>query len=90
MGTIIVEIIIVESVMAKVGSAAINCMQLKDLIKTLLEDDNEALNTQATVLGDTLKVRDSEWVSAVTYKDKTQGTERLHKIICTMKFIIGD
>jgi len=88
--TLMVGFEIVDSVMAKVDSAAINCMKIRDALKTLLEDKHTTINAQASTLGRTLKVRDSEWVSSVTFSDKTQGSERLHKIICTMKFISGD
>jgi hypothetical protein len=88
--TVDVEITIVDSVMAKSGSAAINCMKIRDLLKTLFKDNHIVINNQATALGKTLKVRDSEWVSSVSFKEKTQGTERLHKIICTLKLIVGD
>ena len=88
--TVELEISIVDSVMAKSNSAMINCMNIRDRIKIMLKDNHSIINDQATALGLALKVRDSEWVSSVTYKDKTQGSERLHKIICSIKFIIGD
>ena len=65
-------------------------IRLKDRLGLLFRDNNTAINNQATSLGINLKVRDSAWVSAETFDDKSQGTERLHKIICLTKFIVGD
>jgi hypothetical protein len=88
--TVFVEIAVVDSVNSKVGGAVLNCTQIKDLLKILFRDNHNIINAQALSLGFSLKVRDSEWVSSITYKDKTQGTERLHKIISTVKLIVGD
>lgn len=71
-----------------------NCIiinnRIKDRMKILIRDNHEAINAQAVSLGLTLKVRDANWVGAVTYEEKELGTERLHKIICTCNFIVGD
>lgn len=64
--------------------------RIKDRVKLLIRDNNEAINNQAASLGLILKVRDANWVGAVTYEDKELGSERLHKIICTCNFIVGD
>jgi hypothetical protein len=69
---------------------AITNMRIRDRLKQLLRDNHEALNSQAVSLSLSLKVRDVTWVGSITYDDKTQGTERLHKIICTQKFIVGE
>lgn len=79
-----------------VNNYAEKCIKLKDrlnylLKKTAVNNVVTNINTQATTLGLTsVKVHDAAWVGAVTYDDKTQGTERLHKIICTARFILGD
>ena len=71
-----------------------NCIitnnRIKDRMKLLIKDNNETFNVQAQLLSLDVKVRDSHWVGAVTYDDKTLGSERLHKIICDCKFIVGD
>ena len=64
--------------------------RIKDRMKILLKDNHETINSQATALSLSLKVRDSHWVGGLTYSDKVQGTEDLHKIICTTKFVVGD
>lgn len=65
-------------------------IRLKDRLKELLEDNHEAINAQAISLSEVLHCRDIAWVSAITYDDKTQGTQRLSRIICTIKAIVGD
>jgi hypothetical protein len=76
--------------------AMMKCIQMKDRLKDLLcnkkNDDtkHESINTQASTLGFTLKVRDSRWVSGITYDDQEQGSQRLHKIDCVIKMVVGD
>ena len=90
--TAFVTMVVINYINNSVGS--INWLEvihkLKDKMKLLIRDNHESINTQAIALSLNLKVRDSLWVGGVTYDDKTQGTEDLHKIICTTKFIIGD
>ena len=75
---------------AKNDGCVITLNKIKDRLKLLMKDKHEAFNSQAVLLGHTLKVRDCTWVGATTYDDKTLGSERLHKIICTCNFIVGD
>jgi hypothetical protein len=70
--------------------AIIRNNRIKDRLKLLLRDNHEEINSQATALSINLKVRDCQWVGAVTYEDKELGSERLHKIICNVKLILGD
>ena len=77
-----------------------NCMKvnymIKDRLRELLDnktnDDTKhvAINAQALALGLSLKVRGVFWVSASPYEDKEQGSERLHKISCFIKMVVGD
>lgn len=64
--------------------------RIKDRLKLLIRDKHEPINNQGSLLGLTLKVRDASWVGAFPYDDKELGSERLHKIICTCNFIVGD
>lgn len=75
---------------AKNDGCIITLNRIKDRMKTLIKDNHVAINTQGALLGYVLKVRDSTWVGGITYDDKTLGSERLHKIICTCNFIVGD
>ena len=71
-------------------------VRIKDRIKELMANKcntdakHEEINDQATALGLDIKVRELTWVSAVTYDDKEQGSERLHKIICIIQMTVGD
>lgn len=73
------------------GSATLN-MRAKDRLKLLLEDEHEIINSVALTFAPpvTLKVRDVAWVSASSYDDKEQGSERMHKNICFLKLTVGD
>lgn len=67
-------------------------LRIKDRLKLILEDQNVAINAQALTFPTpvVLKVRDVAWVSAISFDEKTQGSERLHKNICTLKLTVGD
>ena len=52
-----------------------------------------ALNAKALTFSPdpvNLKVRYVDWVSGISHDDKEQGSERRHKIICLLKFTVGD
>jgi len=90
--TIFVTMVVINYINNNVGS--FNWLEvlhrIKDKMKLLIKDNHETINSQGTALSLNLKIRDAHWVGGVTYDDKTQGTEDLHKIICTTKFIVGD
>lgn len=67
-------------------------LRAKDRLKLLLEDGHEIINSVALTFAPpvTLRVRDVAWVSAASYDDKEQGSERLHKNICFLKLTVGD
>jgi hypothetical protein len=87
--TIFVEMTIINSY-ANNASQTVN-MLIKDRLKTIMKDKHEILNAQAlSSFSEILKCRDLAWVSAISYDDKTQGTQRLNKITCLLKAIVGD
>jgi len=86
--TLMIELTIINKFGAD-GAQMLN-MQIKDRLKILLHEKHELLNNRAKLFSATLHCRDLAWVSAITYDDKTQGTQRLHRNICTMKAIVGD
>jgi hypothetical protein len=81
----------IENLFSNSSASMVN-LQIKDCLKELLEDSHSAINAKALTLTPplTLKVRDIAWVSARTYDEKEQGTERVHKYICIMKLVVGD
>lgn len=82
------------AIVNKYGNANVSLvnMQTKDRLKKLLRDKASDLRNKAATLSPSidLKVRDIAWVSAVTYDDKEQGSERRHYIICTVQMTVGD
>ncbi len=83
--------LIIENKIGNTNAQLVN-IQIKDSIKELLEEKSKELNTMALTLSPPviLKVRDIAWVSAITYDDKEQGSERRHRFICAVKLIVGD
>ena len=77
-----------------------NCIydniRIKDRLKTITaekksgDDFHSNINAQGQALALDPKVRGVFWVSASTYDDKEQGTQRLHRIICVLRMIVGD
>ena len=67
-------------------------LRAKDRLKLLFEDNHETINYMALTFAPPviLKVRDVAWVSATSYDDKEQGSERMHKNICLLKLTVGD
>ena len=72
------------------------CTRIKDRLKYLMankcssDDKHVSINVQGQLLGTNPKVRGMFWVSALTYDDKEQGSERLHRINCVVQMIVGD
>lgn len=88
--SVMLEITIVNKF--KNSSASLVNLQIKDRLKEMLEDGHQTVNAKALTLSPSIvtKVRDISWVSGVAYDDKEQGSERLHKLICNLKLVVGD
>lgn len=78
------------------SNCMLTCIQIKDRVKQLLcnksnsDNKHEAINAQGRSLGLDVKIRGIFWVSGLTYDDIEQGSERLHRINCLIKLIVGD
>lgn len=75
------------------GLSVIN--NIKDRLRMLFKETCETtivenIVQQAVTLGISLRLHDASWVGAVARDDKTQGSERLHAIICTTSQVLGD
>lgn len=80
---------------SKMNSFLITLNRIKDKLrylirKTAVYNSVTQINDQASTLGIDIKLHDSDWAGAVSYNEKTQGTERLHIIKCTARLILGD
>ena len=74
---------------ANADCALVN-LKLKDRLKDLIDEKHADINDQAVTLSLSLKLRGIFWVSGVTYNDKTQGSERLHRYNCQFVLTVGD
>jgi len=91
---VVLELGIVHTV--KGANPMHTCLRLKDHIKDALINKNnndrkqDDINAQGQSLGFDPKIRGLFWVSAITYDDKEQGSERLHRIGCMVRLVVGD
>jgi len=79
------------------NNCMLTCVEIKDRLKNLLvntcnQSDNKhvSINAQGAALGYDPKIRDLRWVSATTYDDIEQGTEKLHRIMCLLHLHVGE
>lgn len=75
----------------------LTCVEIKDRLKNLLvntanQNDGKHvnINVQGVALGYDPKIRDVRWVSATTYDDVEQSTEKLHRIVCLLTLHVGE
>ena len=88
------EVMLINDV--KKSNSLLTIYNIKDRIKEMTIDringhaklDN--LNAQGQSLGFDTKIRGVFWVSASPYDEKEQGSERLQRLTCLMRLIVGD
>jgi hypothetical protein len=92
----LLQLMIVNSV--KNSDALMTIHRMKDRLRDLFDDRSNKpehkrhtfLTAQASTLGYDVKFRGTYWVNAWTYDDIEQGSERLHRIICLVRLVIGE